>query len=144
MIIFDIYENNAYDIQQELSAKYPNLNLSTIIGSVRDYDRIEKIFIDFQPEQVFHAAAHKHVPLMEVSPNEAIKNNCLGTLNVCKLAKKYKVKKFILISSDKAVRPTNIMGATKRICEMIIQAYDKLTEDTEYVAVRFEIGRAHV
>ncbi len=137
LIIFDIYENNAYDIQQELLSKYPDLNLCTIIGSVRDYDRVEKVFLEFHPDQIFHAAAHKHVPLMEVSPNEAVKNNCLGTLNVCKLAKKYKTKKFVLISTDKAVRPTNIMGATKRICEMIIQAYDKLTEDTEYVAVRF-------
>ena len=137
LIIFDIYENNAYDIQQELLAKHPNLDLRTIIGSVRDYDRLEKVFIEFQPNQIFHAAAHKHVPLMEVSPNEAVKNNCLGTLNVCKLAKKYKTQKFVLISTDKAVRPTNVMGATKRICEMIIQAYDKLTKDTEYVAVRF-------
>ena len=137
LIIFDIYENNAYEIQQELLTKHPELNLHTIIGSVRDYDRMEKVFIEFQPNQIFHAAAHKHVPLMEVSPNEAVKNNCLGTLNVCKLAKKYKTQKFVLISTDKAVRPTNVMGATKRICEMIIQAYDKLTKDTEYVAVRF-------
>ena len=136
LIIFDIYENNAYDIQQELIRNYPELDLEAIIGSVRDYDRVETIFKTYHPEQVFHAAAHKHVPLMEVSPNEAIKNNCLGTLNAVKLADKYKVKKFVLISSDKAVRPTNIMGATKRICEMIIQTYDKKSK-TDYVAVRF-------
>jgi len=136
LIIFDIYENNAYDIQQELIRNYPELDLEAIIGSVRDYDRVETVFKTYRPEQVFHAAAHKHVPLMEVSPNEAIKNNCLGTLNVVKLADKYKVKKFVLISSDKAVRPTNVMGATKRICEMIIQTYDKISK-TDYVAVRF-------
>lgn len=137
LIIFDIYENNAYDIQQELLRNYPNLDLYTIIGSIRDYDRLEKVFSDFKPDQIYHAAAHKHVPLMEVSPNEAIKNNALGTLNACKLADKYNVKKFVLISSDKAVRPTNIMGASKRICEMIIQTYDKLSKNTDYVAVRF-------
>lgn len=137
LVIIDIYENNAYEIQQELLTEYPELNLHVIIGSVRDYDRMNEVFFKHQPDQVFHAAAHKHVPLMEVSPNEAVKNNCLGTLNICKLAKKYKTKKFVLISSDKAVRPTNVMGATKRICEMMIQAYDKLTKDTEYVAVRF-------
>lgn len=136
LIIFDIYENNAYDIEQELLRTYPKLNLLTIIGSVRDYARVESIFKEYHPGYVFHAAAHKHVPLMEVSPNEAIKNNCLGTLNVVKLANIYKVKKFVLISSDKAVRPTNVMGATKRICEMIIQAYNKLSK-TDYVAVRF-------
>ena len=136
LIIFDIYENNAYDIQMELLSEYPRLNLKVIIGSVRDYDRLEKVFQEYRPNQVFHAAAHKHVPLMEVSPNEAIKNNCLGTLNTVKVADKYKVKKFVLISSDKAVRPTNVMGATKRICEMIIQAYNKMSK-TDYVAVRF-------
>ncbi|MBR0431282.1 polysaccharide biosynthesis protein [Candidatus Saccharibacteria bacterium] len=136
LIIFDIYENNAYDIQQELYRNYPRLNLETIVGSVRDYPRLEKVFKEFRPEQVYHAAAHKHVPLMEVSPNEAIKNNCLGTLNTVKLADKYKVEKFVLVSTDKAVRPTNIMGASKRICEMIIQAYDRRSE-TNYVAVRF-------
>lgn len=136
LIIFDIYENNAYDIEQELLRNYPKLNLKTIIGSVRDYARVESIFKEYHPEYVFHAAAHKHVPLMEVSPNEAIKNNCLGTLNVVKLADIYKVKKFVLISSDKAVRPTNVMGATKRICEMIIQTYNKKSK-TDYVAVRF-------
>ena len=137
LIIFDIYENNAYDIQQELIRNYPNLDLETIIGSVRDYDRLEKVFIEFHPEIVFHAAAHKHVPLMEVSPNEAIKNNCLGTLNTAKLSDIYKVKKFVLVSTDKAVRPTNIMGASKRICEMIIQTMDKKSKNTDYVAVRF-------
>lgn len=136
LIIFDIYENNAYEIEQELKRTYPYLNLKTIIGSVRDYDRLENVFKKYKPEYVFHAAAHKHVPLMENSPNEAIKNNCLGTLNTVKIADKYKVKKFVLISTDKAVRPTNIMGATKRICEMIIQAYDKKSK-TDYVAVRF-------
>ena len=137
LIIFDIYENNAYEIEQELYRNYPNLDLETIIGSVRDYDRLEKVFKEFKPNMVFHAAAHKHVPLMEVSPNEAIKNNCLGTLNTAKLANKYKVEKFVLISTDKAVRPTNIMGASKRICEMIIQTYDKISKNTDYVAVRF-------
>lgn len=136
LIIFDIYENNAYEIEQELKRVYPHLNLKTIIGSVRDYDRLENVFKKYKPEYVFHAAAHKHVPLMENSPNEAIKNNCLGTLNTVKISDKYKVKKFVLISSDKAVRPTNVMGATKRICEMIIQAYDKKSK-TDYVAVRF-------
>ena len=136
LIIFDIYENNAYEIEQELIRNYPHLNLRTIIGSVRDYDRLENVFKEYKPEYVFHAAAHKHVPLMENSPNEAIKNNCLGTLNTVKISDKYKVKKFVLISSDKAVRPTNVMGATKRICEMIIQAYDKKSK-TDYVAVRF-------
>lgn len=137
LIIFDIYENNAYDIQQELLRDYRNLNLEVIIGSVRDYDRVDKVFEKYKPELVFHAAAHKHVPLMEVSPNEAIKNNCLGTLNVAKLCDKHKTKKMVLISTDKAVRPTNVMGASKRICEMIIQAYDKKSTNTDYVAVRF-------
>ena len=137
LIIFDIYENNAYEIQQELIRKHPNLDLNTIIGSVRDYDKLEEIFKKFKPDLVYHAAAHKHVPLMEVSPNEAIKNNVSGTLNTVKLADKYKVKKFVLISTDKAVRPTNIMGASKRICEMIIQAYDRKSKNTDFVAVRF-------
>jgi len=136
LIIFDIYENNAYEIEQELKRKYPDLCCTTIIGSVRDYDRLDALFKEYKPEFVFHAAAHKHVPLMEDSPNEAIKNNCLGTLNVAKVSDKYKVKKFVLISTDKAVRPTNIMGASKRICEMIIQTYDKLSK-TDFVAVRF-------
>ena len=136
LIIFDIYENNAYEIEQELKRTYPELELLTIIGSVRDYDRLEIVFKEYKPDIVFHAAAHKHVPLMEYSPNEAVKNNCLGTLNTVKLSDKYGVSKFVLISTDKAVRPTNVMGATKRICEMIIQSYDKKSK-TEYVAVRF-------
>ncbi len=136
LIIFDIYENNAYDIQQELLRSYPDLKLETIVGSVRDYDRLEKVFVMYRPDVVFHAAAHKHVPLMEVSPNEAVKNNCLGTLNTVKLSDKYKARKFVLISTDKAVRPTNVMGATKRICEMVVQTYDKMSE-TDFVAVRF-------
>ena len=137
LVIFDIYENNAYDIEQELLRNYPNINLETIIGSVRDYDRMEKVFKNNKFDTVFHAAAHKHVPLMEVSPNEAIKNNCLGTLNTARLAGIYKVNKFVLISTDKAVRPTNVMGASKRICEMIIQTLDKEYKHTDYVAVRF-------
>ena len=137
LIIFDIYENNAYDIQQELLRNFPQLDLRTIIGSVRDYDRLEKVFKEFKIDQVYHAAAHKHVPLMEVSPNEAIKNNVKGTLNTCRLSVKYKVKRFVLISTDKAVRPTNVMGASKRICEMIIQSYDRTTRGTDFVAVRF-------
>ncbi len=137
LIIFDIYENNAYEIQLELLRDCPELDLRTVIGSVRDYDRLEIVFKEFKPDLVYHAAAHKHVPLMEVSPNEAIKNNSFGTLNIVKLADKYKVKKFVLISTDKAVRPTNVMGASKRICEMIIQTYDKLSKNTDYVAVRF-------
>ena len=136
LIIFDIYENNAYEIEQELLRTYPNLNLKTIIGSVRDYDRLELVFKEYKIEQVYHAAAHKHVPLMEISPNEAIKNNCLGTLNVVKLSDIYKIEKLVLVSTDKAVRPTNVMGASKRICEMIIQAYNKKSK-TDYVAVRF-------
>lgn len=138
LIIFDIYENNAYDIQQELIRTYGNkLDLEAIIGSVRDYDRLERVFKDYPFDIVFHAAAHKHVPLMEVSPNEAIKNNCLGTLNVAKLCDKYKVNKMVLISTDKAVRPTNVMGASKRICEMIVQTLNKQSNNTDYVAVRF-------
>ena len=136
LIIFDIYENNAYNIEQELIRDYPNMELHTIIGSVRDIDRLDNVFKEYKPDYVYHAAAHKHVPLMEISPNESIKNNVLGTLNTVKIADKYKVKKFILISSDKAVRPTNIMGATKRICEMIVQSYDEKSK-TEFVAVRF-------
>ncbi len=136
LIIVDIYENNAYDIQLELKHKYPNLNLETIIASVRNSKKMDKLFEKYQPDIVYHAAAHKHVPLMEDSPNEAVKNNVFGTLNVVKAADKYKTKKFILISTDKAVNPTNIMGATKRICEMIAQSYNKQSQ-TEYVAVRF-------
>ena len=136
LIIVDIYENNAYDIQQELVRKYPHLNLVVLIASVRNTNRMDQIFETYQPELVYHAAAHKHVPLMEVSPNEAVKNNVLGTWKIVQAADKYKVKRFVLISTDKAVNPTNIMGATKRICEMIVQTYNKRSE-TEFVAVRF-------
>lgn len=137
LIIFDIYENNTYEIQMELERHYPEVNISTLIGSVRDFDRMEAMFKKYKPDVVYHAAAHKHVPLMEKSPNEAIKNNCLGTLNAVKLADKYEVKNFILISTDKAVRPTNIMGATKRICEMLVQTYAKKSIKTRFAAVRF-------
>lgn len=136
LIIFDIYENNAYEIQNELKHYFPNLNLVTLIGSVRDSKRLDQLFNDYKPDIVFHAAAHKHVPLMEDSPNESIKNNVIGTLKTVQCADKYGVEKFVLISTDKAVNPTNIMGATKRICEMIIQTYNKRSE-TDYVAVRF-------
>ena len=136
LIILDIYENNAYDIQQELTRRLPSLDLVTLIASVRDEVKINEIFLKYKPDIVFHAAAHKHVPLMEDSPNEAIKNNVGGTFNVAKAAGENGVGKFILISTDKAVNPTNVMGATKRICEMIIQTLDKKYA-TEYVAVRF-------
>ena len=137
LLILDIYENNAYEIQMELERHYPEAYISTLIGSIRDYDRMEAIFSKYRPDIVYHAAAHKHVPLMEKSPNEAIKNNCMGTLNVVKLSDKYKVDNFVLISTDKAVRPTNIMGATKRICEMIVQTYARKSEHTRFAAVRF-------
>ncbi|WP_105618942.1 nucleoside-diphosphate sugar epimerase/dehydratase [Vallitalea okinawensis] len=136
LIILDIYENNAYDIQNELKGLYPDLDLKVLIASVRDKRRLDKIFNAYSPEVVFHAAAHKHVPLMEDSPAEAIKNNVMGTLNTAEIADKYKVEKFILISTDKAVNPTNIMGASKRMCEMIIQAIN-LKSNTEFAAVRF-------
>ena len=136
LIVVDIYENNAYDIQQELLRHIPNLNLKVLIASVRDETKINSLFDKYRPHIVFHAAAHKHVPLMEDSPNEAVKNNVGGTFNVADAAGRYNAEKFILISTDKAVNPTNIMGATKRICEMIIQTMDK-KYDTEYVAVRF-------
>ncbi|MBR4655169.1 MAG: polysaccharide biosynthesis protein [Oscillospiraceae bacterium] len=136
LIIFDIYENNAYDIQQELLRAYPDLNLTTLIGSVRDQERVEMVFSQYHPDLVFHAAAHKHVPLMENSPNEAIKNNVFGTLHVAMAADRYHAKKFVLISTDKAVNPTNIMGASKRICEMIVQLMSRRSE-TVFVAVRF-------
>lgn len=136
LIIIDIYENNAYDIQQELFRKYPRLNLLVLIVSVRNIKRIDQIFEEHRPEIVYHAAAHKHVPLMETSPNEAVKNNVLGTWKVVQAADKWKTKRFVMISTDKAVNPTNIMGATKRICEMIIQTYNNRSE-TEFVAVRF-------
>ncbi len=136
LIIVDIYENNAYSIQQELLKKYPELNLVVLIASVRNQVRINSIFETYRPNIVYHAAAHKHVPLMEVSPNESIKNNVLGTWNTVMAVDKYKVDKFVLISTDKAVNPTNIMGASKRICEMLVQAYNNKSK-TEFVAVRF-------
>ncbi len=136
LIIFDIYENNAYDIQQELIRKYPALHLTVLIGSVRDRKRLESVFAAYRPQLVYHAAAHKHVPLMEDSPGEAVKNNVFGTLNAAELADTYHVERFLLISSDKAVNPTNVMGATKRICEMVIQMIDRRSA-TEYVSVRF-------
>lgn len=137
LVIFDIYENNAYDIQMEIERHFPYANISVLIGSVRDRDRMEAVFKKYRPNIVYHAAAHKHVPLMEKSPNEAVKNNCLGTLNAVEMADKYGVENFILISTDKAVRPTNVMGATKRICEMLVQAYTRKSQCTRYVAVRF-------
>lgn len=136
LIIFDIYENNAYDIQQELKINYPDANVVTLIGSIRNVSRLESIFAQYKPDIVYHAAAHKHVPLMEVSPDEAVKNNVVGTWNVAKMADKYGVKKFVMISTDKAVNPTNVMGATKRICEMIVQTYNEISK-TDFVAVRF-------
>ena len=136
LIILDIYENSAYDIQNELKRKYENLNLKVLIGSIRDKTRVDNILNIEKPEVIFHAAAHKHVPLMEESPKEAIKNNVFGTLNLAQAADRHGVKKFVMISTDKAVNPTNIMGASKRICEMIIQSIN-VTSNTEYVAVRF-------
>ena len=136
LVILDIYENNLYDIELELKAKYPKTKIEAVIASVRDKKRLEEIFEKYKPYLVFHAAAHKHVPLMENSPAEAIKNNVFGTYNVVNTCDEFKVKRFILISTDKAVNPTNIMGATKRICEMIVQAKNKVSE-TEFVAVRF-------
>lgn len=137
LIILDIYENNAYDIQQELKMQYgDSLDLVVLIASVRNEERLQSIFEEYRPELVYHAAAHKHVPLMEVSPNEAIKNNVFGTLKLVRTADRYKVKRFVQISTDKAVNPTNVMGASKRICEMIIQTFNQHS-DTEFVAVRF-------
>ncbi|AST58544.1 nucleoside-diphosphate sugar epimerase [Thermoanaerobacterium thermosaccharolyticum] len=136
LIIIDIYENNMYDIQQELLRNYPNLKMSCLVASIRDEKRLNNIFKEFKPDIVFHAAAHKHVPLMEDSPHEAVKNNVYGTLNLVRCANTYGVKRFVMISTDKAVNPTSVMGATKRICEMIIQSFDKVSK-TEFVAVRF-------
>lgn len=136
LIILDIYENNAYDIQQELSRKYPDLDLVVLIASVRNKERIDSIFETYRPNIVYHAAAHKHVPLMEDSPHEAIKNNVFGTYKVAQAADRYGVDKFVLISTDKAVNPTNIMGASKRLCEMLIQSMNRSSR-TNYVAVRF-------
>lgn len=133
LIIFDIYENNAYAIQQELVRKYGNkLNLVTLIGSVRDSRRLDMIFDKYRPDIVYHAAAHKHVPLMETSPNEAIKNNVVGTYKVAYMALKYDVERFVLISTDKAVNPTNIMGASKRLCEMVIQSMERISENNDF------------
>lgn len=136
LIIVDIYENNAYEIQQELIRKYPKLNLVVLIASVRNTNRINSIFKKYRPNIVYHAAAHKHVPLMEVSPNEAIKNNVFGTYKTAQAADKYGTEKFVLISTDKAVNPTNIMGASKRICEMVVQMMNQRS-NTNFVAVRF-------
>lgn len=136
LVIVDIYENNAYDIQQELRRKHPELNLMVLIASVRNTRRMDEIFAAYRPDIVFHAAAHKHVPLMEDSPAEAIKNNVMGTLKTAVAADKYGTKRFILISTDKAVNPTNIMGASKRLCEMVVQTYNKYSK-TDFVAVRF-------
>lgn len=136
LILFDVYENSTYFIQNELKAAFPQLEIVTLIGSVRDTDRLDHLFSTYKPDIVYHAAAHKHVPLMEGSPNEAVKNNVFGTLNTVRSADKYGVTRFVMISTDKAVNPTNVMGATKRICEMIIQHYDKNSK-TEFVAVRF-------
>ena len=137
LIIFDIYENNAYAIQQELKRNHPELNLQALIGSVRNTSRIHYVMSRYKPDIVFHAAAHKHVPLMEDSPNEAIKNNVLGTYKTAQAAAANGVKKFVLISTDKAVNPTNIMGASKRLCEMVVQMMDRQSENTRFVAVRF-------
>ena len=138
IIIVDIYENNAYDIQQELYLEYEDrLNLVTLIASVRDYKKMEQIFSEYKPQVVFHAAAHKHVPLMEVSPAEAVKNNIFGTWNMVTLAEFYHAEKFVMISTDKAVNPTNVMGATKRCCEMIVQYKSQSGSDTEFVTTRF-------
>jgi len=137
LIILDIYENNAYDIEQEIKTNYPKLNLLTLIASVRDKGKMRDVFATYRPEIVFNAAAHKHVPLMETSPNEAVKNNVFGTLNVARAADEFGVETFVQISTDKAVNPTNIMGATKRICEMIIQTIGRNSKNTKFVAVRF-------
>ena len=137
LIILDIYENNAYEIEQELKRKHPAMNLLTLIASVRDKRKMRDVFEKYRPQIVFHAAAHKHVPLMETSPNEAVKNNVFGTLNVARCADEYGVETFVQISTDKAVNPTNIMGATKRICEMIVQCIGRHSQNTKFVAVRF-------
>lgn len=136
LVIFDIYENNAYDIQNELKRTHPELDFIALIGSVRDSKRMDSVFKEYRPDIIYHAAAHKHVPLMEDSPNESIKNNVFGTLKTAQCADKYGAEKFVLISTDKAVNPTNIMGASKRICEMIIQSYNNRSK-TDFVAVRF-------
>jgi FlaA1/EpsC-like NDP-sugar epimerase len=126
LVIFDIYENNAYDIQQKILRQYPNCPLEVMIGSVRDSRRVNDIFKKYRPDIVYHAAAHKHVPLMEDSPCEAIKNNVIGTYKVAYAAMMYGTRRFVLISTDKAVNPTNIMGASKRLCELVVQSFDKM------------------
>ncbi len=137
LIIFDIYENNAYDLQNELLYKYgEELEIKVLIGSVRDKERLEYVFYKYRPDVVFHAAAHKHVPLMEENPGEAVKNNVYGTLNVATFSDKFNVKSFVLISTDKAVNPTNVMGATKRVAEMIVQCMSQKSK-TKFTAVRF-------
>ena len=146
LIIFDIYENNAYDIEQELRRKYPELNLKVLIGSVRDSKRINQVFETYKPQIVYHAAAHKHVPLMETSPNEAIKNNVVGTYKTAYAALKNGTERFVLISTDKAVNPTNIMGASKRLCEMVIQSMDKISKSghTEWLPFLHEHADKYV
>lgn len=136
LIILDIYENNMYEVQQELKRKYPKLDIVCLVANIREEKKMNKIFSKYTPDIVFHAAAHKHVPLMEDSPHEAIKNNVYGTLNLVKVSDLYNVNRFVMISTDKAVNPTSVMGASKRICEMIVQEYDKRSK-TEFVAVRF-------
>ena len=137
ILIFDMYENNVYFLERELKKQYLDLNIKIIIGNIQDYNRLEEVFEEHNIDQVFHAAAYKHVPLMELNPSEAVKNNCLGTYNLAKLSKKYGVKKFVLISTDKAVNPINVMGASKRICEKIIQVFNDMKTDTVFLAVRF-------
>lgn len=137
LIILDIYENNAYEIEQELKRRHPDLHLLTLIANIREKDKMRDVFERYRPQIVFHAAAHKHVPLMETSPNEAVKNNVFGTLNLARCADEFGVETFVQISTDKAVNPTNIMGATKRICEMIIQTIGRHSKKTKFVAVRF-------
>ena len=137
LIILDNYENNAYEIEQELKRRYPHRDILALIANIREMGKMEKVFSKYKPQIVFHAAAHKHVPLMETSPNEAVKNNVFGTLNLARCADKFGVETFVQISTDKAVNPTNIMGATKRICEMIIQTIGKHSKSTKFVAVRF-------
>ncbi len=145
LVIFDIYENTTYELELELRESYPSLELTVLIGSVRDEKRVCEVFKEYRPEIVYHAAAHKHVPLMESSPNEAIKNNVLGTFNITKAAIDYQAEKFVLISTDKAINPTSIMGASKRICEMIVESMATVSKGctnvganaTQLVAVRF-------
>nr|WP_330369217.1 nucleoside-diphosphate sugar epimerase/dehydratase [Butyrivibrio sp. AC2005] len=137
LIIFDIYENNAYEIEQELHRKYSNFHVEALIGSVRNTDRINNVIKEYRPDIIYHAAAHKHVPLMEKSPNEAVKNNIFGTYKTAMAAAKYGVKRFVLISTDKAVNPTSFMGASKRVCEMVVQMMDRKCDNTIFAAVRF-------